>query len=160
MHVLIRRPKPNGIFFALWPRCTPKGWAVGWMHRHWIEAWGWGSDGYWVYTNWVPQKEYDADERAERAGEAITFSEQLYGVNAKHLGDLPANWDNANQRPRGTPEAEARHNETWEQEQERLHKNPPNYYATPPDKSKCRNNDGRATVPCWYPHCSCMEPKP
>lgn len=136
MHVLIRRPKPNGIFFAIWPRCTSKGWAVGWMHRHWNGGWGWGSEGYWVYTNWVPQKEYDA---GERAGEAITFSQQLYGVNAKHLGDLPEN---------------------WEEEQARLHKTPPNFYLTPPDKSKCRNNDGRATVPCWHPHCSCMGSKP
>lgn len=107
--MLLRRRAPDrGIFFALWPRRTSEGLAVGWLHYEWVESWGWGSDGYWRYTPWVPEPEYQTGE-------------------------------------------------TWNEEQARLHAGPPpRFYATPPDKANCRNNDGRATVPCWYPHCTCM----
>lgn len=55
----------SGIFFAIWPRRTPEGLAVGWLHWEYVESWGWGSDGYYRYTNWVPEKEYNEGKRAQ-----------------------------------------------------------------------------------------------
>lgn len=52
--------------------------------------------------------------------------------------------------------------QNWEDEQRRLHANPPDFYTTPADKNKCRNYQQRrpgVAVPCWHPHCSCMEAK-
>lgn len=138
--MLIRRNrKDHGIFFAIWPRRTPEGWAIGRLHYVWIEGWGWGSDGHWAYANWVPGKDYDMGKR-RNYGPVKSVTETY-----RRAGELSC-MDRL-------VEFEGR--ETWAEEQDRLRANPPDHYATPPYPWKCRNLRKDATTACWYPSCSC-----
>lgn len=108
-----RHKRDFGIFFAIWPRRVPGGYANGWLHYKWVPGWGWGSSGHWAYDRYVPNDRYARSEPPE----------------------------------------------TWDEEQARLHKTSPDFYATPPHKNLCRNYQLRepgCAIACWYPHCTCM----
>jgi hypothetical protein len=133
--LITRHKKDHGIFFALWPRRTPEGLAVGWLHYEWVPSWGWGSEGHYRYANWVSDKEYDAGRRRNFGQELpYTLEEHTYRVGDVSRTDRTVSWEDEQRRLRG-----------WE----------PPYYSTPPDPSKCRNRDLDPT-PCHHPHCSCM----
>lgn len=129
---LHRNPAKSGICFAWTPKQTSDG--VVWLeHVHFklVEGWGWGSGDSYVYERMIPQDRYDAGERAQAINEAIYFSEQLYGVKAKHLGDLP------------------------EAVQERLLSGM-KAYETPPGDPKvfCNEYRDEGPTPCHYPFCA------
>lgn len=79
-----RTPRTSGIFFAIWPRRTVEGDLVAfeWLHWGYVEGWGWGSDGHYVYRRWVPETEYDQGKRANtpRANHCEPFDDMTYAT--------------------------------------------------------------------------------
>ena len=137
----LRALRPSqGKCFAWWPVWTPEGkvW-LEWVHFKWVEGWGWGSDGHYAYQRFVPQERYDQGERAQAINEAIYFSEQLHGVKAKHLGDLPKD---VQERLLSGAKAYAGLGH-------------PDRYQTPPGDPAtfCRNFNPDGPTPCHWPHC-------
>jgi hypothetical protein len=65
--MLIKRNQPatSGIFFAVWPRWTPDGYAaLEWLHWEYVESWGWGSEGHYRYARASsPHELYDKGVR-------------------------------------------------------------------------------------------------
>lgn len=64
--MLLRRKSPDeGIFFAVWPRRTSEGLAVGRLRYRLIPSWGWGSGSYYEYEQYDAATEENKIERAE-----------------------------------------------------------------------------------------------
>ena len=61
--------KSSGKCFAWLPTWTDEGlvW-LEWLYFRYVESWGWGSCGTYVYSRFIPLPRYYAGERVNEAG--------------------------------------------------------------------------------------------
>lgn len=88
----ITKEKPErDIRFAWLPVRTDEG--LVWLehvHFQWVEGWGWGSSGFYVYQRMIPQDRYDAGERKPSSAKAYGHQPgcpecEANGVCARHV---------------------------------------------------------------------------